>query len=106
MRVLLFPDRSLEGYGSLGDFARAAHSVDGYVQPLSQLFRAWLAAKFLHKLAVALSELVDELDHMNGNADCARLVGNCARDGLSNPPRRVGRELVTATPVKLVGPFH
>src|SRR5437660_6278015 len=79
---------------------------DAHVHPLGQLFRGGLAAKFLDESADALSELVDDLDHVNGNTDGARLVGDGACDGLANPPGGVGGELVAAAPVEPVGAFH
>src|SRR5215469_10423107 len=104
--VFLFTDRSLEGYGCLSDLARLAHFFDGHVQPLGQLLRSGLAAKLLHELASALGKLIDNLDHVNGHPDGARLVGDGASDGLANPPGGVGGELITAAPVELVGAFH
>ncbi len=43
---------------------------------------------------------------MNRDANGARLVGDRARDGLANPPRGVGRELVAAPVFELVGGAH
>src|SRR5215468_1600363 len=106
VRVLLFTDGSLEGYGCLSNLARLAHFFDGHVQPLGQLLRSGLAAKLLNELASALSKLVDDLDHVNGHTDGARLVRDGARDGLANPPGGVGGELVAAAPVELVGASH
>src|SRR5437763_1447518 len=42
------------------------------------------------------------LDDVHRHADRARLVGERARDGLADPPGRVRRELVAATPVELL----
>src|SRR5215469_9193417 len=106
MSVFLFTDGSLEGYGRLSDLAGLANFFDGHVQPLGQLLRSGLAAKLLHELASALGKLIDDLDHVNGHTDRARLVSDGARDGLANPPGGVGGELVTASPVELVGAFH
>ncbi len=43
---------------------------------------------------------------MHGHADRAALVGERARDRLADPPRRVGRELVAAPVVELLGGAH
>jgi hypothetical protein len=42
------------------------------------------------------------VDDVHGHADRAALVGNRARQGLADPPRRVRRELVAAAPVELL----
>ena len=47
----------------------------------------------MKQLALDADELVDGLDHVDRDADRARLVGDGARDGLANPPRGVGGEL-------------
>src|SRR5260370_25672102 len=83
MSVFLFADRSLERNRRLRDLASLAHSFDAHVQPLGQLFRGGLAAKFLHESAYAPSELVDDLDHVNWTTAGARLVGDGACDGLA-----------------------
>src|SRR5262249_29118149 len=104
--VFLLADRSLEGYGCLSDLAGLAYFFDGHVQPLGQLLRSGLAAELLHELAGTPCELIDDFDHVDRHSDSARLIGDGARDGLANPPGSVGRELVTAAPVELVGAFH
>ena len=48
----------------------------------------------MQQLAGDLLDLVDGLDHMNGDADGAGLIGDGAGNRLPNPPRRVGGELV------------
>src|SRR5205085_6405071 len=102
----LFADWRLKGDGSLSNFAGAADFLDGDVHAHGQLFRGRLAAKFLNELPRAAGELVNDLDHVNGNADGARLVSNRASDGLTNPPGSVGGKFVAAAPIELVGTFH
>jgi hypothetical protein len=41
-----------------------------------------------------------------GNADRARLIRDRARDRLTDPPRRIGRELVAAAVFELVDRLH
>ena len=71
-----------------------------------QLLGRRLALELLQQLALDAVQLVDRLDHVHGHADRARLVGDAARDGLADPPRRVGRELVAAAPVVLLDGAH
>ena len=61
-----------------------------------------LAAEALHELALDVHDLVQLLDHVHGDADRARLVGDRARDRLADPPRRVRRELVALAVVELL----
>ena len=49
-----------------------------------------------------MDDLVQLLDHVDRDADRARLVGDRARDGLADPPGRVRRELVAAPVVELL----
>ena len=43
---------------------------------------------------------------MHRNTNGARLVGDRARNRLSDPPRRIGRELIAATVFKLINRLH
>src|SRR5439155_214402 len=65
-------------------------ALAGDREVLSDLLRGGLAAELLHELARGPDELVDRLDHVHGDADRARLVGDGARDRLPDPPGRVG----------------
>uniref|UniRef100_A0A6J5ZZA6 Unannotated protein n=1 Tax=freshwater metagenome TaxID=449393 RepID=A0A6J5ZZA6_9ZZZZ len=49
-----------------------------------------------------VNDFVQLLDHVDGNSDRSPLVGNRAGHGLTDPPGRVGRELVTATVIELL----
>ena len=59
-------------------------------------------AQFLYQLSVTTRCLVDDLDHMYRNADGPRLVRDGPGYRLPDPPRRVGRELVSLGIVKFV----
>src|SRR5207237_7275971 len=66
------------------------------------LLRTRLAAEALHELTLDVHDLVQLLDHVHGNANRARLVGDRARHRLADPPRRVRRELVALAVVELL----
>ena len=63
-------------------------------------------SQFLHELLLDAPELVDDLDHVHGNADGPRLVGDAARDRLPNPPGSIRRKLVAAPIFEFLDPFH
>src|SRR5215203_2824955 len=102
MRIFLFTDRRLERDGFLRDLQNLSHFRNRNVHPLRDLFRRRLTAKLLHQQTRSADELVDRLDHVNRDTDRACLVGDRTGDRLPDPPRRVCRELITATPFELV----
>jgi hypothetical protein len=106
MRIFLFADRRLERDRLLRDLEHLANLRDRNVHALGDLFRGRFAAELLHQRARGANQLVDRLDHVDRDADRARLIGNRARDGLADPPRRVGRELVAAAVLELVDRLH
>ena len=65
-----------------------------------------LAALGLHELLRDVAQLAHRLDHVDRDADGARLVGDRAGDRLADPPRRVGRELVAAAVLVLLHRLH
>ena len=60
------------------------------------------APELLDQQALGVDQLVQPLDHVHGDADRAPLSAMRARDGLADPPGRVGRELVAAAVVELL----
>ena len=64
--------------------------------------RRGLAPELLQHLALHAEHLVHRLDHVHGDADRARLVGDRAGDRLADPPRRVRRELEALRVVELL----
>src|SRR5690606_14487960 len=104
--VLFLADRRLEADRLLGDLEDLAHLVERQLHLLGDLFRRRLPSELLHEVTGGTDELVDRLDHVHGDADRAGLIGDRARDGLPNPPRRVGAELVAALVLELVHGLH
>src|SRR6266540_1253628 len=104
--VLLLADRGLEADGLLRDLEDLADLVERELHLLGDLLRRRLAPELLHEIAARPDELVDRLDHVDGDADRPRLVGDRARDRLADPPRCIGRELVAALVLELVDRLH
>src|SRR3546814_14537013 len=61
-----------------------------------------LAALLVEELAAGADQLVDRLDHMDRDADRARLIGDRARDRLPDPPCSIGAALVAAAVFELI----
>src|SRR5262245_16850493 len=94
--ILLLADRGLEADRLLGDLQDLPHLVQRELHLLRDLFRSGLAADLLNQVAAGADQLVDRLDHVHRDADGARLIGDGPGDRLTDPPRRVGAELVPA----------
>src|SRR6516162_714330 len=106
MSVPLFADRCFERERFLGDLQRLAYLFERHMKLLGNLLRRRLATYLVEHLPTRTHDLVDDLGHVNGHTDGARLILKRAADPLSNPPSGVGRELV-ATPIfELVDRLH
>ena len=73
---------------------------------LGELVDGRLALELLVELAAHAGEPVHVLDHVDRDADRARLVGDRAGDRLADPPRGVGGELEALGVVELVDRPH
>src|SRR2546425_6339019 len=102
VRVFLLSDRGLERDRVLRDLHDLAHLLGRDAHLLADLLVARLATELLEQPARNAHQLVDRLHHVHRDADRPRLVGDGARDGLPNPPRGVGRELVALVVVELL----
>ena len=76
--------------------------LGGHVQFIGQFFWSGLTTQVLQQLALNARELVDDLHHVNRDSNCAGLIGHRASDGLTDPPRRIGRKLEPLGVVKLL----
>ena len=70
------------------------------------VLQARLGAVVLEQLAMDAPHAAHGLDHVHRHADRAALVGDRPGDGLADPPRGIGRELVSAGRLELVDRPH
>src|SRR3546814_7492498 len=61
---------------------------------------------FVQELTRGTDQLVDRLDHVDGNADCSRLIGDGSRNRLPDPPRGVSAELIPPAILKFIDRLH
>ena len=80
---------------SIADQARTIRIPVHMIETINKIVRT--SRQMLHP-----GELVDDLDHVHGDADGARLVRHRARDRLPDPPGGVGRELKALAVVELL----
>ena len=106
MRIFFFANRRLERDWLLRNLQNLANLRNRNVHLLGNLFARRFAPEFLHQRARRSDKLIDRFDHVHGNANGARLVGDRAGDGLTNPPCRVSRKLIAAPPLKLIDGLH
>ena len=92
--------------GSLTIFSTLRTLSAGISICCGDLLGGGLAAVLLHQVARGADHLVDRLDHVDRNADGARLVGDRPADRLPDPPGGVGRELVAALVLELLDRAH
>src|SRR5438309_3018119 len=102
VRILLLADGRLERDRVLRNLDDLPHLLGRDPHLLADLLVARLAAELLEQPARDADQLVDRLHHVDRDADRPRLVGDGARDGLPDPPRGVGRELVALVIVELL----
>src|SRR5438270_13033682 len=94
--------RLLKGDRLLGHAQDVAHLTDRGLELTRDLVWPRLTAQLLDELAFDVYDLVELLDHMNGDPDRAPLVRDRTSDGLADPPGRVRGELVSAAVVELL----
>src|SRR5579884_724676 len=102
-RFAVAADRGFERHRVARDGLQLLDLLNRNVHAAADFVIGGSAAEFLLELTGSAEELVHALVHVHRNADGAGLVGDGARNGLTNPPCGVGRELVAAAVFELVG---
>src|SRR5258708_30377914 len=82
------------------------HLLQWHAELLGKLLGRGLAADLVEHLPRRVDDLVDHFDHVYGDADGARLVGDRACDRWADPPDGIGRELVAAAILELIDRLH
>src|ERR1700733_4500973 len=106
MRIFFLANRSFKRDRFLCDLEHFADLGHRDIHPAGNLFRSGLAAQLLHQLPRGTNQLVDGLDHVHRNTNRPGLIGNRAGNRLTNPPGRIGGELVTTTVFELIDRLH
>src|SRR5438270_5955515 len=106
VRIFLFANRRFQGDRLLRDLQHLAHFRHRNIHALGDFFRRRFAPQFLNKLPRGADQFVDRFDHVHRDADRTRLVGNRARNGLPNPPRRVRGKLIAPAVFEFIDCLH
>src|SRR6266849_3737103 len=106
MRVFLVAHWSLQRQRLFRDFQNFSNLLQGHAEFFGQFLRGRFAADLVEHLARGAHDLVDGLDHVHRDTNGTRLVGDRSRDRLPDPPRRIGRELVTPAVFEFVDRLH
>src|SRR5205085_8809418 len=102
LALVVRADRLVQRDGRLGCAQSLVDVLAREAGRLRELVLGRLAAKLDLEPPRGAAELLLALDDMNGHANRARVVCDRALHRLADPPGRVRRELVAATPVELL----
>ena len=86
MTVLLLADWRFKRNGFLSDFYNFTNLFFTDAHFFRNFIGTGLSAEFLKQLPVNANELVDGFNHVHRNPYSARLIRNCARYRLADPP--------------------
>src|SRR3989344_5530947 len=100
--IVIVPHRCFQRHGLLRDFLDIMDFTDIRAHLGGNLLRQRLAAKVLQEPAFYLLIFLNGLHHVHRNTDGARLVRQCPRYRLSDPPGGVSGELESFTIVELL----
>src|ERR1700722_4901387 len=104
--VLAFANGRVEADRMLPGLHDPFGLVDSEADGVGQFLHRRLAARLLADLFALGFQGRDALEHVDRDADRARVIGDGPRDGLANPPGRVGRKLVAAAVLVLFDAPH
>src|SRR5208283_1298274 len=106
MAVLFLPDGSFEGNRLFRYLHDLPYLLNWQLHGGCYLLGCRFPSEILHEAARRPDKFVHGFNHMHGNTDCSRLVGDRPRDRLPDPPSCIGAEFVSSLPFKLVHSLH
>ena len=101
-RVAVLVDRGVEADVLAAPGQQVDHPVDVHAELGGDLLRLGVAAQLALEGTAGAADLVELLDHVDGQPDDPGLLGDAAGDRLAHPPGGVGRELVALGVVELL----
>src|SRR5215212_9360982 len=102
LALVVGADGLVQGHGRLRGAERLVDVLERQARCLGELFLRRLAPELHLEPARGARQLLLPLDDVHRHADRARVVCDRALHRLADPPGRVRRELVAATPVELL----
>src|ERR1700730_3244852 len=100
--IILVADRRLDGERLLRKPEDSPHLLQWYAELFGKLLRGGLVADLGEQPPRGADDLVGHLDHVDGDADSARLIRNPAGNRLADPPSCVSSEFVAAAVIELI----
>ena len=104
--LVVITDRLVERKWLSCDFHNASHIFQWQISGVRQFFECWFAAVNLHEIACHGANFRHRIHHVDRNSNRTALVGDRARDRLTNPPGRVRREFVAAAVLEFLHSTH
>src|SRR5215468_10456550 len=105
-RIAFVADRGFERNRLDGGLQGAADLLQRHFQPPGDLLNHGIAPQFTSQRARDGTDFAEQLRHVRRQANDARLIDDRARDGLPDPPGRIGREFIAAPPIELLDRPH
>ena len=104
--VIAFADGFIEADGLSGDSHDAAGFFEGDAGGFGHFFDGGFSSDFLQEDSSGSAKFRHGFDHVDRYADGAGLIGDCAGDGLSDPPGGIGGEFVAASVFVFIDSAH
>lgn len=105
-RILVITDWCVDGLDAAHSLREKLHLGERKLGKIGKLLLGRLPAVLLQEVLLVTADLVVGLRHVDRNADGVAEVGHGTRDGLTDPPGRIGRELVASAILELVHSLH